>query len=117
MYYDFAVLALSAALTVLIETIVLLLFKIKDWRLAISVPLNLSTNVMLNVILTLQHNSGWLLYARIVVFELLLIQFEAIIYQHFKKDKKNYLISAIANVASCVIGSVILYIVFKIVLK
>lgn len=117
MYEFYAVLTLSALITVFIETVVLLCFKVKDWRLVVAVPLNISTNVLLNTILSLQQNTGWLLYARIVVFELLIIQGEAIIYSFFKKEKKNYLISAIANIASCVIGSIILYIVFKTVLK
>ena len=117
MYEFYAVLNLSALITVFIETIILFCFKVKDWRLVVSVPLNISTNILLNTILTMQQNTGWLLYARIIVFELLIIQGEAIIYSLFKKEMKNYLISAIANIASCIIGSVILYIIFKIVLK
>ena len=117
LYYDWAVLASSACITVIIEVITLLIFKVKDLRLLISVPLNIATNVLLNTVLQLQGNTGFVLYSRVVIFELLIILFEAIIYQLLHKDKKNYLYSSVANIASFIIGSLVIYIVFIVVLK
>ena len=115
-YYPYATLAASACLTVIIEVVVLLIMKVKDLRLLISIPLNLGTNILLNTILMLQDNTGFVLYSRIVMFVLLIILLEAIIYQLIKKDNKNYLYSSIANIASYIIGSVLVTIIFEVVL-
>lgn len=115
-YYLFAILAASACLTVIIEVIVLFILKVRDLRLLISIPLNIGTNVFLNAVLSWQANTGWLLYSRIFIFEVLIFLFETFVYQLINKDKKNCLYSLLANLASLAIGSVLIYVIFEVVL-
>jgi hypothetical protein len=104
----------SAALTIVIEFVVLYILKVRDKRLRFSIFLNLCTNLALNCLLSLIP-IFWLYIVLLIVGEILVFAIEWYFYNLIKKDEKNWQYSLIANISSFVIGSGIIYLFFNVI--
>lgn len=96
----------ACLLTVILEFITLYILKVRDSRLYFSIPINIGTNVLLNVLLSLSQKP--LYYLFLIIGEIIVIIVEALFYQLIKKENKNYLYSLIANLISGVFGSLLI---------
>ena len=102
----------AVSLTMVIELAVLFLWKIRDKRLWLSLPINACTNILLNTSLSFV-NIAWLYYVLLFIGEGLVFLVEWRLYELIKKDKKNWLYSLTANASSFVIGSLIMILLFS----
>ena len=96
----------ACLLTVILEFITLYILKVRDSRLYFSIPINIGTNILLNVLLSLSQKP--LYYLFLIIGEIIVIIVEALFYQLIKKENKNYLYSLIANLISGVFGSLLI---------
>ena len=98
-------------ITMIIELIVLYIEKVKDKRLWLSLPINLFTNLLLNCSLSL-INITWLYIVLLILGEVLVFLIEWGMYQLIQKDNKNWWYSLSANLASFLLGSLFVYLLF-----
>ena len=96
----------ACLLTVILEFITLYILKVRDSRLYFSIPINIGTNILLNVLLPLSQKP--LYYLFLIIGEIIVIIVEALFYQLIKKENKNYLYSLITNLISGVFGSLLI---------
>ena len=101
-------------LTMTIELIVLYIEKVKDKRLWLSLPINLLTNLLLNCSLSL-INITWLYIVLLILGEVLVFLIEWGMYQLIQKDNKNWWYSLSTNLASFLLGSLFIYLLFLLV--
>lgn len=101
-------------LTMTIELIVLYIEKVKDKRLWLSLPINLLTNLLLNCSLSL-INVTWLYIVLLIIGEVLVFLIEWGMYQLIQKDNKNWWYSLSTNLASFLLGSLFVYLLFLLV--
>ena len=101
-------------LTMIIELIVLYIEKVKDKRLWLSLPINLLTNLLLNCSLSL-INVTWLYIVLLILGEVLVFLIEWGMYQLIQKDNKNWWYSLSTNLASFLLGSLFVYLLFLLV--
>lgn len=101
-------------LTMTIELIVLYIQKVKDKRLWLSLIINLFTNLLLNCSLSL-INITWLYIVLLILGEVLVFLVEWGMYQLIQKDNKNWWYSLSTNLASFLLGSLFVYLLFLIV--
>ena len=101
-------------LTMTIELIVLYIEKVKDKRLWLSLPINLLTNLLLNCSLSL-INVTWLYIVLLILGEVLVFLIEWGMYQLIQKDNKNWWYSLSTNLASLLLGSLFVYLLFLLV--
>lgn len=101
-------------LTMTIELIVLYIEKVKDKRLWLSLPINLLTNLLLNCSLSL-INVTWLYIVLLILGEVLVFLIEWGMYQLIQKDNKNWWYSLSTNLASFLLGSLFVYLLFLLV--
>ena len=101
-------------LTMTIELIVLYIEKVKDKRLWLSLPIYLFTNLLLNCSLSL-INITWLYIVLLILGEVLVFLVEWGMYQLIQKDNKNWWHSLSTNLASFLLGSLFVYLLFLLV--
>ena len=101
----------AALLTMTIELIVLQLEKVRDKRLWFSLIINLLTNLLLNSAFSFITNI-WIYIPVLIVGEGIVFLIEWGFYQLIKKDNKNWWYSLSTNLASFIIGSPIVYLLF-----
>ena len=106
MFREIIALLSACLLTVILEFITLYILKVRDSRLYFSIPINIGTNILLNVLLSLSQKP--LYYLFLIIGEIIVIIVEALFYQLIKKENKNYLYSLIANLISGVFGSLLI---------
>ncbi len=97
-------------LTLLIESLLLIILKFKDSKLyLISIIINSITNLSLNYYLTNTIFNSLLVYSIIVIIlEILIVFIEALTYMiYFKEFSKAFKISFILNTSSFLIGLII----------
>lgn len=107
-------LIVGVILTMTIELIVLYIEKVKDKRLWLSLPINLLTNLLLNCSLSL-INVTWLYIVLLIIGEVLVFLIEWGMYQLIQKDNKNWWYSLSTNLASFLLGSLFVYLLFLLV--
>ena len=101
-------------ITMTIELIVLYIEKVKDKRLWLSLPINLFTNLLLNCSFSL-INITWLYIVLLILGEVLVFLVEWGMYQLIQKDNKNWWYSLSTNLASFLLGSLFVYLLFLLV--
>ena len=111
---EIARLIVGVFLTMTIELIVLYIEKVKDKRLWLSLPINLLTNLLLNCSLSL-INVIWLYIVLLILGEVLVFLIEWGMYQLIQKDNKNWWYSLSTNLASFLLGSLFVYLLFLLV--
>lgn len=111
---EIARLIVGVFLTMTIELIVLYIEKVKDKRLWLSLPINLLTNLLLNCSLSL-INVTWLYIVLLIIGEVLVFLIEWGMYQLIQKDNKNWWYSLSTNLASFLLGSLFVYLLFLLV--
>ena len=100
--------SLGVILTIIIELIVLYIEKVRDKRLWLSIPINIVTNLILNVSLSFIRIT-WLYTLLVIIGEIIVFFVEWLFYQLLIKDKKNWIYSLTCNLISFILGSLILY--------
>ena len=80
-------------------------------RLWLSLPINLFTNLLLNCSLSL-INITWLYIVLLILGEVLVFLIEWGMYQLIQKDNKNWWYSLSTNLASFLLGSLFVYLLF-----
>ncbi len=109
---------LALFLTIILEIIVILLFRKKlEIRkiIGVSIIINSITNIILNLILGL-INDLVLYIVLLSILEVTVLVVEGLVYSYFIKDKKvAYLLSLICNLLSFVVGTALLNIILLIV--
>ena len=107
-------LIVAVLLTLIIEFLVIYLEKVRDKRLWYSLLFNVLTNLLLNSLLSLIPIL-WVYIVCLIVGEILVFLIEWGLYHLVKKDKKNWWISLSANLASFIIGTSIMYLLFVVI--
>ena len=98
----FPVLIIPLLSTIIVEEIVLLLFREKQVKMYITcLIMNIITNISLNIIL--QFSSNY--YLMLIILEIVIVIIEGFIYYLIKKDfKKVIILALICNVMSFIVG-------------
>lgn len=104
-------LLVAVLLTMIIELIVLYIYKVRDLRLWLSLPINVLTNLLLNTSLSL-IKIYWLYVISLIIGEILVFLIEWFLYNLIKKDKKNWQYSLTANITSFVFGAALMQLLF-----
>lgn len=114
---------LACILTVVIEAAVMVCFRKKFSKetfavlIISSIPLNIETNLGIHFLLESFIPFGfWIYLAMLLILETLVVLIEGFTYQAIIREKRlAWKISFISNLASFVIGSLVLYILLKFV--
>lgn len=95
---------IALGLTLLIELIILLLLRRKDWKiLIVAVVTNIITNLSLNILL--QYISPNLYYILLFIFEVVIVLIEALVYYCYSRNlKEAFKLSICCNLASYILG-------------
>ena len=114
---DVAMLITCCLLTVVMEFAFLYIIRIRDRRLWLSIPMNIVTNLSLNIFLIYflmkkMPNTSIFYWLIVLGLEVVVVLVEGAFYQVVKKDKKNLLYSLLANLISGIYGSLILSLIF-----
>lgn len=113
---NLAKLITAMSLTMMIELVVLFLMGCRDKRLWWSLPINLCTNGLLNV--TVSFAASWHIAFQILLIvglEGIVFLIEALLYDLLIKEKKNFLYSLVANLASGIGGSLLFFLLFSVI--
>ena len=111
---DISLFVVSASITIIIELLVLYIEKVRDKRLWLSIPINIFTNFVFNLILFFIPIL-WAYILTIIIGEIIIFFIEWFLYQLIVKDKKNYLYSLTANLSSLVIGTIIVHLIYLVI--
>ena len=96
---------LPLVITIVVELIVLMILFGLRWKVLLaSIPINIATNIPLNLFIQHVDSSIW----SIIVGELIVIVVEALCYYLLLKDlKQAFIVSLLCNLASFLVGLLI----------